>query len=182
MNFLRATPRPETIRKDWWFWLAASLWVLALIVVIWIVIYDTLSRDIGQSGVGASFGALADLVGVLALVTTGALIGWLRPRNPVGWFEQHLTEVRRLEKEKKTSVERLAVAVEASGTGLTDIYGVGPVVAGLLIGYTGNVTRFPTRHHYAAYKGTAPIEMSSGGKKRHRLNPEATGCSTMRCT
>lgn len=32
------------------------------------------------------FGALADLVGVLALVTTGALIGWLRPRNPVGWL------------------------------------------------------------------------------------------------
>jgi DNA-binding SARP family transcriptional activator len=86
MNVLRATPRQETTRKDWWFWLAASLWVLALIVVIWIVIYDTLSRDIGQSGIGALFGALADLVGVLALVTTGALIGWLRPRNPVGWL------------------------------------------------------------------------------------------------
>jgi transposase len=68
-------------------------------------------------------------------------------------------------------VERLAVAVEASGTGLTDIYGVGPVVAGLLIGYTGDVTRFRTRHHYAAYNGTAPIEASSGGRRRHRLNP-----------
>ena len=84
---------------------------------------------------------------------------------------QHLTEVRRLEKEKKTSLERLAIAVEASGTGLTDIYGVGPVVAGLIIGYTGDITRFPTRHHYAAYNGTAPIEASSGGRKRHRLNP-----------
>jgi transposase len=84
---------------------------------------------------------------------------------------QHLAEVRRLEKEKKASVERLAVAVEASGTGLTDIYGVGPVVAGLLIGYTGDVTRFRTRHHYAAYNGTAPIEASSGGRRRHRLNP-----------
>jgi transposase len=84
---------------------------------------------------------------------------------------QHLTEVRRFEKELKASRERLAVAVEASGTGLTDIYGVGPVVAGLLIGYTGDVTRFSTRHHYAAYNGTAPIEMSSGGGKRHRLNP-----------
>lgn len=84
---------------------------------------------------------------------------------------QHLTEVRRLEKEKKASREHLAVAVEASGTGLTDIYGVGPVVAGLLIGYSGDITRFPTRHHYAAYNGTAPIEMSSGGRKRHRLNP-----------
>lgn len=75
MNFSRATPLQETTRKDWWFWLAASLWVLALIVVIWIVIYDTLSRDIGQSRVGPLFGALADLVGVLALVTTGAKTG-----------------------------------------------------------------------------------------------------------
>jgi transposase len=84
---------------------------------------------------------------------------------------QHLAEVRRLEKEKQASLERLAVAVEACGTGLTDIYGVGPVVAGLIIGYTGDITRFPTRHHYAAYNGTAPIEASSGGRKRHRLNP-----------
>ena len=75
-------------------------------------------------------------------------------------------------------MERLSVAVEASGTGLTDVYGVGPVVAGLLIGYTGDVTRFPTRHHYAAYNGTAPIEMSSGGRKRHRNNPAQPGCST----
>jgi transposase len=84
---------------------------------------------------------------------------------------EHLTEVRRLEKELKASRSRLDAAVQASGSTVTDIYGVGPVVAGLLVGYTGDITRFPTRHHYAAYNGTAPIEVSSGGKKRHRLNP-----------
>lgn len=84
---------------------------------------------------------------------------------------QLLRDVRRLETERKASKARLQVAVEASGTSLTDIYGVGPVVAGLLIGYTGDVTRFPTRHHYATYNGTAPIEASSGQRKRHRLNP-----------
>ncbi len=82
-----------------------------------------------------------------------------------------LTEVRRLNKERVASKARLAVAVEASGTSLVDIYGVGPVVAGLIIGHTGDVARFPTRHHYAAYNGTAPIEASSGARKRHRLNP-----------
>jgi transposase len=82
-----------------------------------------------------------------------------------------LATLRRLEREITASKTRLAVAVEASGTTLTDIYGVGPVVAGLLIGYTGDIARFPTRHHYAAYNGTAPIEASSGQKKRHRLNP-----------
>ncbi|HJR86517.1 MAG TPA: IS110 family transposase [Acidimicrobiia bacterium] len=84
---------------------------------------------------------------------------------------QLLGELRRLETEIKASKTRLAVAVEAAGTSLTDIYGVGPVVAALLIGYTGEVSRFPTRHHYATYNGSAPIEASSGQKKRHRLNP-----------
>ena len=91
---------------------------------------------------------------------------------------QLLREVRRLEMELKASKARLRQAVEASGTSLTDIYGVGPVVAGLLIGYSGDVSRFPTRHHYAAFNGTAPSEASSGQKKRHRLNPRGNGCST----
>ena len=84
---------------------------------------------------------------------------------------QSLAEVRRLNKERQASKARLAVAVEASGTSLTEIYGVGPVVAGLLIGHSGDMARFPTRHHYAAHNGTAPIEASSGAHKRHRLNP-----------
>ena len=31
--------------------------------------------------------------------------------------------------------------------------------------------RFPTADRFAAYNGTAPIEASSGPRKRHRLNP-----------
>ena len=85
---------------------------------------------------------------------------------------QLLGEVRRLEKELAESKRHLREAVEAAGTSLTDIYGVGPVVAGLLIGYTGNISRFPTKHHYATYNGTAPIDASSGSRKRHRLNPK----------
>jgi transposase len=132
--------------------------------------------------------AASQLYAVLAVLLPGGMSGELssgkasrmlrriRPKTMVETerkriAHQHLAEVRRLETEKKASLERLALAVEASGTGLTDIYGVGPVVAGLLIGYTGDVTRFPTRHHYAAYNGSAPIEASSGGRKRHRLNP-----------
>lgn len=84
---------------------------------------------------------------------------------------QHLTDLRRLEKELKASKARLAAAIDASGTSLVDIYGVGPVVAGLLIGYSGDITRFPTKGHYATYNGTAPIDASSGTRKRHRLNP-----------
>ena len=53
---------------------------------------------------------------------------------------------------------------------MTDIYGVGPVVAAFLIGYTGDIGRFATAGHYASYNGTAPIEYSSGGRKKHRLS------------
>jgi transposase len=104
------------------------------------------------------------------------LLGRIRPATMVEEerkriAHQHLTDLRRLEKELKASKQRLAVAVEASGTSLTDIYGVGPVVAGLLIGYSGDITRFPTSHHYAAYNASAPIDASSGSNTRHRLNP-----------
>jgi transposase len=44
-------------------------------------------------------------------------------------------------------------------------------VAAIIVGHTGDVRRFVSRHHYASYNGTAPIEASSGPKKRHRLNP-----------
>ena len=57
-----------------------------------------------------------------------------------------------------------------SGTTLTDLFGVGPVVAAMVIGYTGDVTRFANRDHFAAYTGTAPIEVSSGGRIVHRLS------------
>ncbi len=60
----------------------------------------------------------------------------------------------------------------ASGTTLTDIFGVGDVVAATLIGHTGDIDRFPTADRFAAYNGTAPIEWSSGNPKRptHRLS------------
>ena len=112
-------------------------------------------------------------------MTPNKAAGLLRRIRPTSMVEterkriahQHLAEVRRLNKQRQESKARLKVAVEASGSTLTDIYGAGPVVAALLIGHTGDVTCFPTRHHYAAYNGTAPIEASSGQRKRHRLNP-----------
>ena len=52
----------------------------------------------------------------------------------------------------------------------TDIFGVGPIVAAIVIGYVGDVARFETRDRFAAYNGTAPIEVSSGPRKIHRLS------------
>ena len=41
-------------------------------------------------------------------------------------------------------------AVGASGTTLTELYGVGPVVAGYVLGYSGDICRFPSAGHYPA--------------------------------
>ena len=43
--------------------------------------------------------------------------------------------------------------------------------AAIIIGHTGDVTRFPSAGHYARYNATAPLEASSGPRVRHRLNP-----------
>ena len=54
---------------------------------------------------------------------------------------------------------------------VTEVHGVGPIIAAYLLGYTGDIGRFPTAGHYARYNATAPIEASSGPNPRHRLNP-----------
>jgi transposase len=41
----------------------------------------------------------------------------------------------------------------------------------MIIGHVRDVGRFPTKGHFATYNATAPIEASSGGHVRHRLNP-----------
>jgi len=81
-----------------------------------------------------------------------------------------LEDIRRLDDQLKASHKKIRVAVKASGTTVTDLFGVGPIIAAMLIGYTGDVARFPSRDNFAAYNGTAPVEFSSGGRTVHRLS------------
>jgi transposase len=83
---------------------------------------------------------------------------------------QLLADVRRLDRQVKTASQAIRQAVGEYGTTLTQVYGVGPVLAAKLLGHTGDITRFPDRDHFASYTGTAPIEASSGDMRRHRLN------------
>ena len=53
-----------------------------------------------------------------------------------------LDDIRRLDAQLKASHKRIRAAVAASGTTLTDIFGVGPIIAAMLIGYTGDIARF----------------------------------------
>jgi transposase len=82
-----------------------------------------------------------------------------------------LADVRHLDDAIVGNNKRIKTAMLASSTTVTQVYGVGPLVAALVLGQTGDVRRFRTADHYASYNATAPIEASSGPRVRHRLNP-----------
>jgi len=81
-----------------------------------------------------------------------------------------LRDVRTLDRKIADLNGRIEAEVEASGTTLTEIFGIGPVLAARIIGTVGDVGRFPTKAHFASYAGTAPVEASSGEVVRHRLS------------
>ncbi len=83
---------------------------------------------------------------------------------------EFLDDLRRIDTQLRDTKKRLTVAVKASGTTTTEIFGVGPVVAATVIGYVADVSRFASRDRFAAYNGTAPIEVSSGNRKIYRLS------------
>lgn len=111
----------------------------------------------------------------LSTIKATRMLQGMRTLDPVGeqrrlMARTHLADIRRVDRDIKANKVTIRRAVAASGTTVTDVYGVGPIVAAFLIGYTGDPLRFATPDHYAAYNGTAPIEVSSGGKTRHRLS------------
>ena len=65
---------------------------------------------------------------------------------------------------------RVEAEVDASYTSLTEIFGVGPILAATILGTVDDVSRFPSKGHFASYSGTAPVEASSGQVVRHRLS------------
>ena len=81
-----------------------------------------------------------------------------------------VADLRGIDARIRETRKKLAAAVAADGTSLTGLFGVGPVIAAAVIGDVRTVSRFPSRGHFAAYDGTAPIEVSSGGRKVYRLS------------
>jgi transposase len=116
--------------------------------------------------------------GISKEITVNAAQQLLDRVEPTGPVEQvrhdlareHLDDLRHLDTQMRASKRRLEIAVQASGTTVTEIFGVGPVVAAIVIGHTRNIHRFANRDHFAAYAGTAPIEFSSGGRSIQRLS------------
>src|SRR3712207_2607332 len=81
-----------------------------------------------------------------------------------------MRDARALERKIADLDGRIEAEGEAYGTTLTDIFGMGPILAAKVIGTVGSVARFPSKAHSASYSGTAPVEASSGEVVRHRLS------------
>src|SRR6266516_3896050 len=108
--------------------------------------------------------------GQAAVVLSG-----LSPRDAIDtarleFAEVLLEDLRRIDNQRCDTRCRLTWLVAASKTCLTDLYGVGPIIAVTVLGYVGDISRFPTRDQFAAYNGTALIEVSSGNRRIYRLS------------
>lgn len=119
---------------------------------------------------------LCDLVpggiaGEISPAQATRLLDGLEPVGAVATARHELAvelvaDLVRLDTQRRDARQRITAAVTASKTTLTELFGVGPIVAATVIGDVGDIARFPTRDHFAAYNGTAPIEVSSGGRRK----------------
>jgi len=125
-------------------------------------------------------GLLRDLLpggvpGTLSAHRVACILRGIRPRGVSSRVRRRLAseilrDVRMLDRKIADLNGRIQAELEASGTTLTEIFGVGPILAAGIIGTVGDVARFPTKAHFASYSGTAPVEASSGEVMRHRLS------------
>ena len=78
--------------------------------------------------------------------------------------------LRSLQRAIDSLTAEIRAAVDATGTTLREIDGVGHLTAADILIEVGDPARFRTKAAFAMANGTAPIEASSGRVRRHRLN------------
>ena len=87
-----------------------------------------------------------------------------------GVAKRHIRHIRELNRQIDDLATQITAMVRASGTTLTNIYGVGALVAAEILAGVGDPTRYTTKAKFAMANGTAPLEASSRRVVRHRLN------------
>ena len=103
------------------------------------------------------------------------LLSTIRPRQTVAKTRkalalEQLADLEALDAKLKAMQTRIAEALVEHPSHVKDIFGLGDVTTAVVLGEVGDVRRFPSKHHFASYTGTAPIDASSGDTVRHRLN------------
>ena len=103
------------------------------------------------------------------------LLTGVRPNGTAGKARKRVAlelvvDLERVYQRKKEANKELVGLVKATGTRLLELHGIGPCGAARLLVEVGDITRFPTKGHFASWTGTAPIDASSGENIRHRLS------------
>jgi transposase len=122
-----------------------------------------------------------------AVTRVNTLIDSFEPVDAMGRQRQEIArelaaDIDRYNQLLDASKQRIGTALAASPTSLTSICGVGPICAAMIIGESGSIDRFSSKHHCASYNATAPIEASSGPRSGTDSTREATGSWTGRST
>src|SRR4051794_24339881 len=111
----------------------------------------------------------------LSAAQAKALLAKVRPRDVVGKTRRRVAaelvaDLERIYAWKKAANKELTELVKETGTSLLDLHGIGPTGAARLLVEVGDITRFPSKAHFASWNGTAPLDASSGDQVRHRLS------------
>jgi transposase len=111
----------------------------------------------------------------LSAAQAKALLATVRPRDAAGKTRRRvaaelIADLERVYQRKKAANKELEALLAETGTSLLTLKGIGPSGAARLLVEVGDITRFPSRAHFASWNGTAPIDASSGDQVRHRLS------------
>ena len=111
----------------------------------------------------------------LSAAQAKVLLARVRPRDAAGQARRRvaaelISDLERIYQRKKAAGKELTAALKATGTTLTALDGIGPSGAARLLVEAGDITRFPSKAHFASWNGTGPIDASSGDHVRHRLS------------
>jgi transposase len=111
----------------------------------------------------------------LSAAQAKALLTKVRPRDAAGKARRRvaaelIADLERIYTRKKAADKELRELINETGTSLMSLNGIGPSGAARLLIDVGDITRFPTKGHFASWNGTAPLDASSGDQVRHRLS------------
>jgi transposase len=115
-----------------------------------------------------------------------ALLARIRPADQVAAIRvhiarDHLADIRALDRIKYIGTQ-IASLVIAPGTGLTGLFGIGPVIAGRILAEVGDVARFPTKDTFASYTAPPRSTPPPASRSATGCRGRGTGGSTTRCT
>jgi len=151
----------------------------AAVLTVWARRHRDLSRSRNQVA-GRLHAVLCELIpgGVSKQIRSAAAACILEQARPSGAVQaarhelaaEDLAGLRRIDARRRDTRRKLAAAVRAPGTTVTEVFGVGPAVAAAVTGDVRDVSRFASRDCFAACNGTAPAEVSSGNRVICRLS------------